>query len=166
MPSSRIRVSLSLVSLSLLSTCASAGQRFDGEWGYRQSCGFEHTANLVLRQQGASVTGEWDDGTRVAGDSGKLQGDARADNATVRFCSDGDAGRSTAQCPQFGTATDTFSRVGDTLVWSRKSGTADRPYLTLHRADIGKAIPVDDQCDDDAGQDDSDTDMAALDRSR
>lgn len=162
MPSHRLRVSLALISLSLLSACASAGQRFDGAWGYRQSCGFEHTANLVLKQQGTSLTGDWDDGTRVAGDSGRLQGEVRGDRATVGFCSDGDADRSNAKCPQFGEATDTFARVGDTLVWSRRSGASDRPYITLHRADSGKkTVPVDDQCDDGAPNDGSDADTEA-----
>ncbi len=158
LPSPRLGVSSALIALTLLSACASAGQRFDGAWAYRQSCGFGHTVNLVLQQQGAALSGEWDDGTRVVGDSGRLAGDVRGDTATVRLCSGGEAVRSTSTCPQSSEATDALARVGDTLVWSRRSGTEIRPYVTLHRAGSGRTVPVDDRCDEHAPHDASDED--------
>jgi hypothetical protein len=143
------RAAAALLTL-LLCSCASAGVRFDGQWSYQQSCGWNHTANLDLAGSGASYTGSWDDGTRVGGDSGKLKGEVRDDKLYLQFCSDAGA----PACPSYGEASAYLVRDQAKVVWYRKSGSDYRPYLTLHRAQAGQKVPADDQCADDEVKDD------------
>ncbi|RYY23029.1 MAG: hypothetical protein EOP62_21540 [Sphingomonadales bacterium] len=126
--------------LALVCTsCATAGSGFDGQWVYRQECGFGHIANLELQQKGNVINGAWGDGTRVRGESGLLKGFVDGRRARFWLCSESsdDAGHT---CPNFGREEAYLERVGDTLVWYRGTSV----YITLHPGGAGRTVPIDD----------------------
>ncbi|UHQ21731.1 hypothetical protein LVB77_13735 [Lysobacter sp. 5GHs7-4] len=128
---------------------AASVAEFAGDWGYRQSCGWQHSAHLELKAAGAAVTGSWDDGTQTSGDSGQLLGSLREGRLYLRFCSEDVAAGKPGACPDFGRESDYLTREGDTLVWFRASGTGHQPYLKLHPTDSGRAPPDDTRgCED------------------
>ncbi|RDZ28827.1 hypothetical protein DX914_06870 [Lysobacter silvisoli] len=133
---------------------ADSKQAFSGQWAYRQSCGWQHTAHLDIAESGNSASGSWDDGTRANGDSGQLQGELRDGRLYLRLCSEGQASGKIAACPNFGEASAYVVREGAILAWYRKSGEAYRPYLKLHPAGAGQTVPDDTTgCEEDAADD-------------
>lgn len=134
-----------------------AGPSFEGEWAYRQSCGWQHSAELHLEQRGDQVQGRWSDGSaRGRGSEGELRGALQAGKLHVNFCvQDPEEGMST--CPEFNEkVSDRFVLQKDTLVWYQQYGTRNKgdtvsykKYLTLHRVRPGRQIPVDKHCPDD-----------------
>lgn len=133
---------------------AASKHEFSGQWGYRQSCGWQHTAHLDIAQSATGASGSWDDGTRADGDSGRLQGELRDGRLYLRLCSEGAAGGKIAACPDYGEASAYVVREGATLAWYRKSGEAYRPYLKLHPAGAGQTVPDDTAgCEEDAAED-------------
>lgn len=128
-----------LLSLACAS-CATTGPDFAGLWSYRQECRFGHVANLELLQEDARISGSWDDGTRVRGESGLLKGTVEGTRARVWFCSE-TADDPKHACPSMGQEEAYLERVGDALVWYRGA----QEYLTLHRNGEGVVIPVDDR---------------------
>lgn len=128
---------------------AASAAEFAGDWGYRQSCGWQHSAHLELKAAGAAVTGSWDDGTQTSGDSGQLLGSLREGRLYLRFCSEDAAAGKPGACPDFGRESDYLTREGDSLVWYRASGAGHQPYLKLHPTDNGRAPPDDTRgCED------------------
>ncbi|MBT2749283.1 MULTISPECIES: hypothetical protein [unclassified Lysobacter] len=135
----------------VLSACATAGTpNFAGQWGYRQTCGWNHSANLELSSTGKSYTGSWDDGTRVRGDNGQLRGEVQGDRLMLRFCTQ----TSDQPCSDFDQIDGYAVRKGAALHWYRKSGDGYSPYLVLQQAKAGKQVPADNQCDDEEPKDD------------
>ncbi|SFK98733.1 hypothetical protein SAMN04487938_2832 [Lysobacter sp. cf310] len=133
---------------------AAPKQEFSGQWAYRQSCGWQHSAHLELVESGNGVSGRWDDGTRARGDNGQLQGELRDGRLYLRLCSEGEAGGKIPTCPNYGEASAYLAREGAALGWYRKSGDGYRPYLKLHPAGAGQAVPDDTSgCEEDAEQD-------------
>ena len=131
------KISMAVLSV-LCASCATAPTSFDGHWAYRQECRFGHVANLELQQIGSGISGSWDDGTRVRGESGLLKGVVEGRRAQLWFCSESsdDADHT---CPNFGREEAHLERVGNTLIWYR--GTT--AYITLHPGGLGRTIPVD-----------------------
>lgn len=153
MPTTRVCTLVAVTTLLTLSACVSAGRDFAGEWGYAQSCGWAHTAGLKLAQTGNSVTGTWDDGTRVGGEDGLLKGEVREDKLFVQFCTEGGNDQASNTCPNYGETSAYLQRAGPTLAWYRKSGDDYTPYLVLHAATGGKPVPVDTVCEDETAPD-------------
>lgn len=131
--------------MAVLSTCVTAGTpSFQGQWSYRQTCGWNHSVNMQLSGEGKSYTGNWDDGTRVRGDNGQVRGDVRGNRLMLRFCTQ----TSDQACSDFGQISGFAIRKGTALHWYRKSGDSYSPYLVLQQAKAGQTVPADNQCDD------------------
>ncbi len=134
-----------------------AQSSFQGDWLYQQTCGWKHSANLHLTQQGNQVKGHWGDGTaRGHGEGGSLEGTLTGGTLLVHFCvDDPEDGSAATKCPQFNqTITDHFVLHKNDLIWYQQIGKAnDHPthdkYLMLHRVISGKKTPVDNDCPDD-----------------
>ncbi|MBB6243158.1 hypothetical protein [Rhodanobacter sp. MP1X3] len=128
-----------------------AQSSFQGDWLYQQTCGWKHSADLHLTQQGNEVKGHWGDGTaRGHGDSGSLQGTLKGKKLLVGYCNDDPASNDGAICPNFDKdQPDYYVLRGDELDWYQKFGDKHRKYLTLHREIKGKKTPTDDHCPDD-----------------
>lgn len=124
-------------------TAAPSAADFAGDWGYRQSCGWQHSAHLELKATGTAVTGSWGDGTQVSGDSGQLRGALREGRLHLRFCSEDAAAGKPGACPDFGRESDYLTREGSTLIWYRASGAGHRPYLKLYPAGDDRSPPDD-----------------------
>lgn len=165
MTTGRFRCSFALAALLALPACAAQpplaaepaaaeAARYAGSWGYRQSCGRQHSAHLELYTDAAKVSGTWDDGNRSRGDGGSLSGAPRDGRLYLRFCNDGAAAGQPGTCPDFGPESAYLLREGQTLVWYRASGDAYRPYLTLHPAGDGRGVPDDTHGCEDAAADD------------
>lgn len=119
---------------------AHAADPYQGEWVYWQGCAWGHTAHLRLQQEGASVTGTWNDGTRAESSEGKLRGTVREDKLHAGLCHEGNGNQDPTRCPRYGPETEnTFVRHGAELVWYRDS----KRYLTLHPFVKGMRVPVD-----------------------
>lgn len=156
-----------LAAMATLSACvsvpvasASDPAPYRGSWAYAQSCGLAHSARLDLHvATDGSVHGEWSDGTRVAGDSGRLAGRIRDGRLDLRLCP------ATGDCPPPSAAADAhLRREGAMLVWYRRFGGDDgqaadgsaprasashERYLSLHPV-VGEADPpFDTDCKDD-----------------
>lgn len=141
-----------LVLMALLSGCATASAPgFDGSWAYRQTCGWNHTANVELIRAGSSYTGNWDDGTRVRGENGQLRGEMQEGKLMLRLCTQ----NSDRPCSDFGDVSGYMIRQGASLHWYRKSGESYTHYVVLHQAKPGGTVPADDQCDDEEPKDDA-----------
>lgn len=133
---------------------AAPKNEFSGQWAYRQSCGWQHSAHLELAESGSGAGGRWDDGTRARGDSGQLQGELRDGRLYLRLCSEGEGGGKIPACPNYGEESAYLAREGAVLGWYRKSGDVYRPYLKLHPVGAGQAVPDDTSgCEEDAEQD-------------
>jgi hypothetical protein len=123
---------------------ARAAGPFVGDWAYRQSCGWQHSAQLSLRvADDGRIAGTWSDGTRVRGEHGEVRGEVRGDRLQLRFCREGEGENA---CPRFATPADYAQRRGETLVWYRAFGTSHREYLSLHAVIPGRSIPEDSRC--------------------
>ncbi|WP_139350907.1 hypothetical protein [Rhodanobacter sp. C01] len=132
---------------------ASDAKAFTGDWKYKQTCGYQHSATVTLTQTGENVTGDWTDGTRLSGSDGSLKGSIRNGKLYVRYCG-GDEHAGYAVCPSYETEeSDYFARQGSDLVWYRKVGKKEEStyekYVVLHPVIKGKHLPVDDHCTDD-----------------
>lgn len=79
-------IALALSSCFSLAHAADSG--FAGEWGYRDTCKFSHSASVSLTSAADGFTGTWSDGTNVDGDSGLVKGVERDGKLYVRFCSE------------------------------------------------------------------------------
>lgn len=131
---------------------------FQGDWLYHQECGFWHSAELHLVQQGEQITGTWSDGIAKGtghGSFGSLHGAVMQGALHVNFCEAPDsAGKFT--CPTFNTSiADRFVIHGNDLTWFRQSGGPPGPvsfdkYITLHRVIQGRKPVADTRCPDDA----------------
>lgn len=138
---------------------------YRGSWAYAQSCGLEHSARLDIEVSAVEgIHGEWSDGTRVAGDSGRLTGRLRDGRLDLNLCP------SSGECPPPSADADAhLRREGAMLVWYRRFGGGDGPaaarpgahaavpgasarherYLSLHPV-VGDADPpLDTDCKDD-----------------
>lgn len=119
---------------------------FVGQWAYMQSCGWQHSAELVIQPGSGVLEGSWADGTRVRGDSGQLRGTPRDGKLMLRLCRDAD-GEGRDICPNFGSEASYLVRKHRQLVWYRANGAEGfREYLTLNRIHAGDKVPVDDDC--------------------
>lgn len=123
---------------------------FAGDWKYKQTCGYQHSATLTLTQTGEDVTGDWTDGTRLNGSDGSLKGRIRDGKLYVRYCG-GDEHAGYAICPSYETEeSGYFTRQGTDLVWYRRVGKKEESifekYVVLHPVIKGKRLPVDDHC--------------------
>lgn len=132
---------------------ASKTNTFAGDWKYKQTCGYQHSATVTLTQTGEDVTGDWTDGTRLNGSDGSLKGQIRGDKLYVRYCG-GDEHAGYAICPSYETEeSGYFTRKGNDLVWYRRIGKKEdntfEKYVVLHPVIKGKHLPVDDHCTDD-----------------
>lgn len=133
---------------------APAASEFAGSWGYRQSCGWQHSAHLELSASGAAVSGSWDDGTRNGGDSGRVSGALREGRLYLRFCSESVPAGKAGACPEFGPESAYLASEDGALSWYRKSGDSYQPYLKLHPAGDGRSVPDDTSgCEDAAAED-------------
>lgn len=131
---------------------APSNKVFAGDWKYKQTCGYQHSATVTLTQTDKSVTGDWTDGTRLNGSDGSLKGSIRNGKLYVRYCG-GDEHAGYAVCPSYETEeSDYFAREGSNLVWYRKIGKKQEStyekYVVLHPVIKGKPLPVDDRCTD------------------
>lgn len=132
------------------SDSAKAAEPFVGRWLYAQSCGWEHSADLMIHPGSGVLEGTWADGTRVRGDNGTLRGTPRDGKLFLRFCSDAE-GEGTDICPNFGPEESYLVRKRGQLVWYRAYGADGyREYLTLDRFVLGDQVRYDDECPDDA----------------
>jgi hypothetical protein len=123
---------------------------FAGDWKYKQTCGYAHSAELNLTQTGTSVSGDWSDGTRLSGSDGSLKGTVRDGKLFVRYCG-GDEHAGYAVCPSYDTReSDYFVRTGNDLAWYRESGEGKsrtfEKYVVLHAVSKGKRVVTDDHC--------------------
>ena len=161
---------LLLVAAGTLGGCASAtgaaaddAAAYRGSWAYAQSCGLQQAARLDIEVSAAEgIQGEWSDGTRVAGDSGRLSGRVRDGRLDIRLCPP------SGECPPPSADADAhLRREGAMLVWYRRfggdgtaaTGTGAPPaaadasarherYLSLHPV-VGDADPpLDNDCKD------------------
>jgi len=131
----------------------SAAKAFAGNWKYKQTCGYQHSATVTLTQTGENVTGDWTDGTRLSGSDGSLKGTIRNGRLYVRYCG-GDEHAGYAVCPSYETEeSDYFAREGSDLDWYRKIGkkaeSTYEKYVVLHPVIKGQRLPVDGHCTDD-----------------
>jgi hypothetical protein len=128
-----------------------AQSTFQGDWSYQQSCGWRHTANLGLKQKDNKVTGQWDDGTKIRGENGDLQGKIVSGKLYVRYCNEDDQSNEVSVCPKFNSndRPDYYILNGEQLIWYKVFGSGYRKYLTLHRVIKGKAFPTDNHCPED-----------------
>ncbi len=128
---------------------STAAAAFAGRWAYAQSCGWQHSAELEFNATADGIRGTWNDGTRVRGDSGELQGTLRDGKLFVRFCRDA-GGNASDACPNFGEEQSYVARKDERLTWYRSNGAGGyREYLTLHPAVAGADVPTDDDCPED-----------------
>lgn len=140
----------------LCAACAAdtpKGAAFAGNWEYKQTCGYEHSATVTLAQNGKDVSGDWTDGTRLNGSDGSLDGRIRDGKLYVRYCG-GDEHAGYAICPSYEAEESAyFTRQGNDLVWYRRVGKREEntfeKYVVLHPVLKGKRLPVDDHCTDD-----------------
>jgi hypothetical protein len=129
----------------------SALTSFQGKWSYRQTCGYEHAADITLVQKDKAVTGVWDDGTRIGGWFGNLKGDIRDAKLFMRFCSSDPDAKGYAACPNYNEdESDYFVKKDTDLIWYRAQGEGNRKrfkkYLILHDASSKNVIPIDRDC--------------------
>lgn len=127
-----------------------SAKAFFGNWKYKQTCGYQHSATLSLTQAGEDVTGDWTDGTRLNGSDGSLKGSIRNGRLYVHYCG-GDVHAGYAVCPTYETEeSDYFTREGHDLAWYRKSGQQPHvtyeKYVVLHPVIKGQQLPVDNDC--------------------
>jgi hypothetical protein len=121
-------------------------QDFAGDWKYKQTCGYQHSATLSLTATDRDVTGDWTDGTRLNGSDGSLKGSLRDGKLYVRYCG-GDADAGYPVCPAYeAEASAYFVRQGGDLVWYRKSDKTFERYLVLHPLVKGGQLPLDTDC--------------------
>jgi hypothetical protein len=126
---------------------------FAGDWKYKQTCGYQHSATVTLIQTGEDVAGDWTDGTRLSGSDGSLKGRIRGGKLYVRYCG-GDEHAGYTICPNYETEEGGyFTRQGRDLVWYRRIGKPEEStfekYVVLHPVIKGKRLAVDDHCADD-----------------
>ena len=126
---------------------------FAGDWKYKQTCGYQHSATLTLTESGEGVTGDWTDGTRLSGSDGSLKGSIRNGKMYVRYCG-GDEHAGYAVCPSYEKEeSDYFTREGNDLAWYRKAGKKSaatyEKYVVLHPVIKGQKLPLDNHCTDD-----------------
>jgi hypothetical protein len=130
-------------------TGTAKAKTFAGDWKYKQSCGYQHSATVTLTQTGEDVAGDWTDGTRLNGSDGSLKGRIRDDKLYVRYCG-GDEHAGYPICPSYETEESAyFIRKGNDLAWYRRVGNTFEKYVVLHPVIKGKHLPVDDHCTDD-----------------
>lgn len=143
----RFALTIACVLTSSCSTAATPQSNFAGSWAYIKKCDHGHSLNLTIEQTGEHVTGEWSEGTNLRGGDGKLKGNVRGGKLFVRYCStDGEATMSV--CPEYDDYEDLFELNETGLVRSRKSGSNYEKDVTLHRDDLGKDVPIDNNCYD------------------
>jgi len=131
---------------------APSAKVFDGDWTYSNDCQFGHYVDIGLKQNGASVTGNWSDGTRVEGWNGLLIGTVRNGKLYTKYCST-EANGGHAVCPSYdANESDHFVRQGRDLVWYRSVGHGtDRSfekYVVLHPSIKGAQKEAADNCPD------------------
>ena len=131
----------------------STSKPFSGHWLYKQTCGYEHSVDLVFDQKEEGVTGQWSEGTRLSGSFGSLKGRTQGGRLYMRYC-EGDERIGYTKCPEYDPeSTDYFVRKGNDLVRYKSAGTgAARIFeqdLVLHQAIKGKPTITDDHCADD-----------------
>ncbi len=154
-----LRLACVALALCMAGACASTGaasdpakaaEPFVGRWLYAQSCGWEHSADLMIHPGSGVLEGSWADGTRVRGENGTLRGTPRDGKLFLRFCRDAE-GEGADICPNFGPEESYLVRKRGQLVWYRAYGAEGyREYLTLDRFVLGDKAGYDDECPDDA----------------
>lgn len=131
----------------------STAEAFAGHWLYKQTCGYEHSVDLVFEQKGDDVTGQWSEGTRLSGSFGSLQGRVDKDRLYMRYC-EGDERSGYAKCPEYDPeSVDYFVRTGKDLVRYKGTGLGTAKTfekdLVLHRVIKVRPTITDDHCPDD-----------------
>jgi hypothetical protein len=148
-----LMATLLLAGVGCLSPVLAADDSFNGSWGYEQTCGMQHVADVRLSQKGDAVTGDWSDGSaRGSGTYGKLLGTVKEGKLFVRYCG-GDDNSAYDICPSYqAEASDYFVRQGKDLVWYKMDGTPSESkfikYLVLHQEVKGKPVILDTRCTD------------------
>jgi len=129
-------------SSELESRLNSTSEAFSGHWLYKQTCGYEHSVDLVFEQKGDDVTGQWSEGTRMNGSFGSLKGRTQDGRLYMRYC-EGDERTGYTKCPEYDSeSTDYFVRKGNDLVRYKSAGAGVARIfeqdLVLHQAIQGK----------------------------
>ena len=149
------RMLMALAFAALTSSCATAAppaaSDFEGDWVYREQCGWRQITIVEIAQTGGVITGSWSDGERRRGrgEDGRLEGRINGDRLEVRLCRSYAPGQDD-ECPSFGPWSDHFALRDDALEWYQPFGERGHLlYVTLQRADSLPAEQPDAECPQD-----------------
>jgi hypothetical protein len=152
-PRKGLITNLFLIGGACFGSALAADDSFNGNWGYAQTCGMQHVAEVRLSQKDGAISGDWSDGSaRGSGAYGKLLGTIKDGKLFVRYCG-GDDSSDYEICPNYqAEAGDYFVRQGKDLVWYKMDGKPSDnkfiQYLVLHPEINGKPAVLDTHCSD------------------
>ncbi len=123
------------------------GQKFEGEWSYRNDCDGGHYVTLELKRENHQLIGSWSDGTLLRGSQGLLKGRVDEGRLIAEWCSEYEEAGAPPLCPHYDGSKDYLVARDGGIVWYQKYGQDYSEYVVLTKGNKPQRSPK--ACDED-----------------